>query len=132
MKATTIAIIISVGILVGALILSQGNSNTTLQPVTAPAENNVRIENGKQIIEVNVRGGYTPRKSIAQAGIPTVLRFNTANTFDCSASIRIPSLGISQILPQTGATDVDLGTQQAGPLQGSCGMGMYPFEVNFE
>jgi plastocyanin domain-containing protein len=93
--------------------------------------NNVSIVDGKQIIEINARGGYQPRKSIAKAGIPTVIRFNTRGTFDCSSSVRIPSLGISKSLPQTGLTDIDIGSGKLGTLQGSCGMGMYPFEIDF-
>jgi plastocyanin domain-containing protein len=86
---------------------------------------------GKQIVEITARGGYQPRVSIAKAGISTILRFNTNGTFDCSASVRIPSLDISKLLPQSGSTDIDIGSQQVATLNGSCGMGMYPFQVEF-
>ena len=92
---------------------------------------NVTVVDGKQIIEIDVKGGYKPGKSIAKAGVPTIIRFKTNGTFDCSSSIRIPSLNVSQALPQTGATDIDAGTSTAGILQGTCGMGMYRFEVEF-
>ena len=85
-----------------------------------------------QIIEITAKGGYTPRKSIAKAGIPTILRLNTNGTFDCSSSVRIPSLDIFKNLPQSGTTDIDLGIQNVGTLNGSCGMGMYPFEIQFQ
>ncbi|OHA83521.1 MAG: hypothetical protein A2937_00220 [Candidatus Yonathbacteria bacterium RIFCSPLOWO2_01_FULL_47_33b] len=94
--------------------------------------NNVTIVDGKQIVEIKARGGYQPRKSVAKAGIPTILRFDTNGTFDCSSSVRVPSLGISKTLPQTGVTDIDIGVGKAGTLQGMCGMGMYPFEVVFQ
>jgi plastocyanin domain-containing protein len=93
--------------------------------------NNVTIVDGKQIVEINAKGGYFPRISQAKADIPTIIRFNTSNTFDCSASIRIPSVGVSKILPNTGSTDIDIGVQKAGKFRGSCGMGMYPFEIEF-
>ena len=93
--------------------------------------NNVSIVDGKQIIEIRAKGGYQPRKSIAKAGMPTILRFNTTGTFDCSSSVRIPSLNISKGLPQSGSTDIDIGIGNLGALQGSCGMGMYPFEIEF-
>ena len=96
------------------------------------SENNVSIVDGKQIIEIQAKGGYQPRKSIAKAGIPTILRFETSGTFDCSSSVRIPSMNISKSLPQTGATDIDIGTSSLGTLQGMCGMGMYPFQVDFQ
>lgn len=93
---------------------------------------NVHMENGTQVIEIKAGGGYSPAQSIAKAGIPTVIRFTTSGAFDCSSSIRIPSLNISKILPQSGTQDVDVGIQKAGSLQGMCGMGMYPFSVKFQ
>ena len=94
--------------------------------------NNVSIENGKQIIEIRAKGGYRPTHSIAKAGLPTILRINTNGTFDCSSSVRIPSMGIGQNLPLSGTTDIDLGVQKVTTLQGTCGMGMYPFDIKFE
>ncbi len=93
---------------------------------------NVTTENGTQIITLKAKGGYSPRITKAKAGIPTILRMETSGTFDCSSSVRIPSLGISKILPQSGTTDIALGTPSATPLTGSCGMGMYPFQIQFE
>ena len=90
------------------------------------------IENGVQIITLQVKGGYSPGQSVALSGVPTVIRFVTNSTFDCSVSIRIPSLNLSQYLPQTGSTDIKIGTQPVGTFRGSCGMGMYPFEVEFK
>lgn len=130
MKGILIAIAVSVVLIGGAAMLSNGNGNAPVAQVVK--ENNVSIVDGTQIIEIDAKGGYLPRQSVAKAGVPTVIRFNTEATFDCSASVRIPALNVSKILPQTGTTDIDVGIQNAGPLQGSCGMGMYPFEVVFE
>ena len=129
MKATIISIIVAVVLIGGAFMLTKENSSPETN--TNIAENNVTVVDGKQIIEIRAKGGYQPRKSIAKAGMPTVLRFDTSGTFDCSSSVRIPSMNISKVLPQTGSTDIDIGTQQVATLQGTCGMGMYPFEVNF-
>ncbi len=118
--------VIIIGIAI--LLVSRGNTGST---ANVPA-NNVRMVNGTQIIEITAKGGYQPRTSIAQAGVPTVVRFNTKGTFDCSASVRIPSMNISQLLPQSGSTDIDIGSQEVATLQGSCGMGMYPFEIEFK
>ncbi|MEI6479127.1 MAG: cupredoxin domain-containing protein [bacterium] len=129
MKSTILSIIVAVILIGGAVFVSKNNNSQTENSVSA---NNVSIVDGKQIIEIHAKGGYQPSKSIAKAGIPTILRFDTNGTFDCSASIRIPSLNISKILPQSGSTDIDLGTPSANALQGTCGMGMYPFEVDFQ
>lgn len=128
MKATIISIIVTIVIIGGALMFT-GSGNSTEQIATP---NNVNITDGKQIIEIKAKGGYQPRTSIAKAGIPTILRFNTSGTFDCSSSVRIPSMNVSKMLPQTGITDIDIGSPQVAILQGTCGMGMYPFEVEFQ
>jgi plastocyanin domain-containing protein len=92
---------------------------------------NSRIENGVQIIEIRARGGYEPRRSVAIADLPTILRFDSKGTFDCSTSVRIPSKNINMSLDFSGSTDVDIGLPKKGLMKGSCSMGMYPFEVEF-
>ena len=95
-------------------------------------KNNVSLVDGKQIIEIRARGGYTPEKSTAKAGVPTVIKFVTQATFDCSSAVRIPSMNISVRLPANGSTNVDIGTSTEGVLHGVCAMGMYPFDIAFE
>ena len=128
MKATVISIIIAIVLIGGAFMLANNSGGAGS---TANAKN-VSIVDGKQIIEITARGGYQPRNSVAKAGVPTVIRFETNGTFDCSSSVRIPSMNIFKSLPQTGSTDIDVGTQSVGKLVGSCGMGMYPFSVEFK
>ncbi len=94
-------------------------------------ENNVSIVDDVQIVDLRAKGGYSPRKSVAQAGIPTIIRFNTNGTYDCSAAVSIPSLKLQTLLVPSGTTEMDIGTPKAGVLQGSCSMGMYPFEIEF-
>lgn len=126
MKSIIYSILVAIMLIGGAfLIASKGGDNA------GPGGENVSIVDGKQIIVINAKGGYQPRKSIAKAGLPTVIRFDTKGTFDCSLSVRIPSMKISKFLPQTGSTDIDIGSSTAGTLNGSCSMGMYPFEVEF-
>ncbi len=127
MKGIIISSVIAGLLLLGAMVLSSKQSQSTSIPA-----NNVSVIDGKQIIEIRAKGGYQPRTSVGKAGIPTVIRFNTDGTFDCSASVRIPSLNISKILPQSGSVDIDIGIPQAGILRGTCGMGMYPFAIDFQ
>ena len=128
MKATSVSIILAALLIGGALLLARSGS----QQINTAPQNNITVIDGKQIIEIRAKGGYQPRKSIAKAGVPTILRFETNGAFDCSSAIRIPSMNISRNLPPSGITDIDLGNPKIGTLQGSCGMGMYPFEINFE
>ncbi|MFA6392663.1 MAG: cupredoxin domain-containing protein [Candidatus Paceibacterota bacterium] len=139
-KNTIISIVVSAALIIFAIVLTSGktsnqsndSSNNSTGTTQETSIKNVSVVDGKQIIEINAKGGYQPRKSIAKAGIPTILRFNTNGTFDCSSSVRIPSMNIFKSLPQSGSTDIDLSTQPAGTLNGSCGMGMYPFEISFQ
>lgn len=129
MKSNVLAGIVAL-IFVGGAILYASQSPS--QGAAGVPVNNVSIVDGKQIVEVYAKGGYSPRKSIAKAGMPTILRFNTNGTYDCSSSVRIPSMGISTFLPPSGATDIDLGSPLAPTLQVVCGMGMYSFEIEFQ
>lgn len=130
MKGIITSIIIAGAIIGMAVLFVPANPQNT-DTVTTDVVDNVTIVDGKQIIKLQAKGGYQPRRSVAQAGIPTIIRFDTNGTFDCSLSVRIPSLNISQFLTQTGTTDIDIGIPEAGLFRGSCGMGMYPFEVDF-
>ncbi len=112
------------------MFLSRGNSSPNT--VNNPAAQNVTVIDGKQIIEITAKGEYQPRQSVAKAGIPTILRFNTQGTFDCTSAVRIPSMNISKNLPPSGVTDIDLGTQKIATLHGTCGMGMFPFQIDFQ
>jgi plastocyanin domain-containing protein len=127
----TIVAIIIAGIIIGGAIFFTRSSSPSSPVASKTSVQNVSVVNGKQIITIKAKGGYMPRASVAKADIPTVLRFDTNGTFDCSASVRIASMNISQVLPNSGSTDIDLGTPKAGILQGTCGMGMYPFEIKF-
>lgn len=109
-------------------LADQKNRSVNYTPVSAQ---NVSVVDGVQIVEIKARGGYTPRRSIAKAGLPTKIRFDSKGTFDCSASVRIPSLKISKSLDFSGSTDIDIGIPKEGLMKGSCSMGMYPFEIDF-
>jgi len=98
----------------------------------ADTKNNVSIIDGKQVIQIMAKGGYSPRSSVAKAGMPTVLKIKTSGTFDCSSALVIPSLSYRANLPMSGETLIDVPTQPAGStLQGVCAMGMYSFSVQF-
>ena len=128
MKATIVSIIIAGVVIAGAIFLAGGGSSTGGQP----DGQNVSVVNGQQIIEISAKGGYQPRTSLAKADLPTIIRFNTAGSFDCSSAVRIPSLRISRNLPISGVTDIDIGRPKLGSLRGTCSMGMYRFEIKFE
>ena len=129
MKTTAISILVAAVLIGGAIMLSNRgkDSNTT----TASA-NNVNVVDGKQIITINAKGGYSPKLTTAKAGMPTVIKIDTNGTFDCSSALTIPSLGYRSNLPPSGETAIDVPPQEVGAtVQGLCAMGMYNFAVNF-
>ena len=127
MKPTIIAVIIAMAFITGALLLS-GRSGAD----GAPSEDNVSMVDGQQVIEITAKGGYLPKKTLAKAGVPTVLQINTKGTFDCSSAISIPSLGYRKNLPPSAQTLIDIPIQESGAtLTGICAMGMYSFTVQF-
>lgn len=105
-----------------------GNSNSYDQGLV----NNVSIADGKQIIEITAKGGYSPRVTTAKAEMPTTLKVNTNGTFDCSGALAIPSIGYRKNLQPSGTVDIDVPEQKVGTkLRGVCAMGMYSFTINF-
>lgn len=121
----TISLIITGAFMVGIGIVLLS------QPAKSPKQN-VEIRDGVQYITIQAGGGYSPRFTSAQAGVPTKLIVQTNGVFDCSAALTIHDIGYQNILPQSGEEVIDLGTPKQGSLQGLCSMGMYNFSVDFE
>lgn len=122
----TVLLIISVGLIIFMGIIFSGDSSSE-------NKQNVEVKNGVQYITIDAKGGYSPRSTLAKAGIPTKLIVKTNGTLDCSAALMIRSVGFQKLLPQNGETEIDIGIPQAGkPLQGLCNMGMYSFTVDFQ
>jgi len=130
MKPTTTAILIAV-LLIGGSVMFSGNKSGGNAP-NGTVEN-VSVVDGKQIIEIRAKGGYSPRVTTAKAGMPTVLKVETSGTFDCSSALVIPSIQYRANLQPSGETLIEIPSQKAGAvLQGRCAMGMYNFSVKFE
>lgn len=118
--------IISVGLVLAIGVIFYGGSDDYT------AGKNVEIRDGIQYVKIDAKGGYLPKVSIAQSGIPTRLILNTKGTYDCSSVVVIKSINYEKILPPDGETEVDIGTGKTGEtIQGLCGMGMYNFQVKY-
>ncbi len=126
-QQVTASIFIAFVLIVGAFLLSRGNAESS-----KGTANNVSIVNGKQIIEINAKGGYSPAVTAAKAGMSTILKVSTRGTFDCSSALIIPSIGYRSHLPQSGVTEIEIPQQASGSsMQGLCSMGMYNFQIKF-
>lgn len=130
MKSTIIAVLIGVVFVGVAVMLSQKSKNVSEVPAS---QNNTAVADGKQVVTIAAKGGYSPRQTNAKADTPTILRMQTSGTFDCSSTLNIPSLSYQKTLPATGITEIEIPPQKAGStIEGLCGMGMYKFEIAFK
>lgn len=92
---------------------------------------NVYFEDEIQVVEITSRmGGYFPSTTYAEAGIDTILRMDSVNSYGCERAFRIPDLQISEELPVQGPTDFLIGSE-LDELFGTCSMGMYTFIIKF-
>lgn len=120
-----------VGLLIGGTFAVLSKNKTGEGPAS-PATN-VTIEEGVQIIDIQAKGGYSPKRTVAKAGVPTVIRMNTSGTFDCSSAFMVPALDYRANLPATGVTEIEVPAQAAGTtLEALCSMGMYTMSISFE
>ncbi len=129
MKGISVSIFIAILLIGGAYVLTKSDS---VSVADTRIKENVSLVDGKQIIEIDAKGGYSPKISLAKAGVPTILKINTRGTFDCSSALTIPSIGYSSNLPPSGTTEIEIPAQEVGStLQGLCGMGMFNFQIKF-
>lgn len=127
-KKIFIGIVVASLLLVGIIAYRPGAS--AAPPAGAvPAVQNA---DGSQTIDITARGGYSPRLVSAKAGIPTTIRVITQDTYDCSASLVIPKVGLRKLLSSNGTEEINISADKAqGTLNGLCGMGMYSFKIVF-
>ena len=126
----TVISILAATLLIGGAVMFSGANNSGAG--TKDMASNVSIVDGQQVITITAKGGYSPRVTMAQAGLPTIIKVNTQGTFDCSSGLTSPSLGINKNLPPSRETAIAVPSQKAGAtVRGLCVMGMYSFAVNF-
>jgi len=86
---------------------------------------NVTIENGKQIINMDViNGGYSPNQFTIKKGIPVRWVISGKNIFGCQGYFVVPTLNISKALNE-GENIIEFTPKETGFINFSCGMGMY-------
>ena len=88
------------------------------------ATQHARRGEGSQQVTVIVRGGYTPARIEAVAGLPLRITFDRRESGDCSSRVVFPDLGITRALPANAKTDIDVLPDRAGEFGFSCAMNM--------
>ena len=127
-KQVILALMITALLVGGAVVFTRSDSSNKTSGEVYLAT----IMEGKQIIEIKAKGGYSPRIINAKAGVPTTIKMETTNTFDCSASLVIPEISYQKFLKPTGIEEIEISAEKAkGTMQGLCSMGMYSFLIKF-
>ena len=89
------------------------------------ASENVTVSDGAQTVRMTqTPQGYSPADTVIYAGLPTTWLIEGTSPFDCSAFLRVPSLGVEVDLAQ-GVNTVALPAMEAGEVPFTCVMGMY-------
>lgn len=79
---------------------------------------------GMQEVRVVVRGGYSPGRILAHAGVPLRLVFDSQESGDCTSRVVFPDFGVSADLPAFAETSVELRRASPGEFGFACGMNM--------
>ena len=122
--------VMAVGVLILGLyyttnFLSIYGINLGINQVSKGTSSNVKIENGQQIINMDViSGGYSPNYFIVKKGIPVKWIVSGKNVFGCQGYFVVPKLGISKALAE-GDNIFEFTPTETGFINFSCGMGMY-------
>ncbi len=96
-----------------------------------PAEHTQRDGEGHtQQVTVVVRGGYTPDRIEAVAGVPLQITFDRQETGDCTSRVVFPELGITRSLPANARTVVEIQPDEVGEFHFSCAMNMVHGSLN--
>ena len=98
---------------------------STSGSVLAASDPNVQVIGGKQIVNMKVTGlGYSPHTFTVVKGIPVEWHIDGTRAEGCAQVITIPTLGITEYLPQQGEKVIAFTPESTGKIPFSCTMGM--------
>jgi P-type Cu+ transporter len=86
---------------------------------------------GRQVVEITVRGGYHPDRILALAGLPLRLRFRREEDEACTERVVFSSPHLDRRLAAVAITAIDLPAQPTGQIRFTCGMGRYRGRIDF-
>lgn len=89
------------------------------------ADPNVKIVDGKQIVEMQVVGlDYYPHQFTVVQGVPVEWLIDGSRAQGCAQVVSIPKLGIVKYLSPSSSTIINFTPQETGSIAFSCTMGM--------
>ena len=82
------------------------------------------LDDGVQVIEVTVKGGYSPDVIQVVPGVPVRMLFDRQESGDCSSRVVFPEFHVNQTLPAFATTAVEFLPEEPGEYEFACGMNM--------
>lgn len=89
------------------------------------AEENAEVADDQQVVNVQVKGGYSPEVVILKKGVPAILNFTRTDSSSCLDRVIFSDFGINQELPQNQKESIQIDTNKAGEYGWQCGMDMF-------
>ncbi|CAI9411549.1 heavy metal translocating P-type ATPase [Aestuariimicrobium sp. T2.26MG-19.2B] len=113
-QSAVVTIVLASGLTVGALwfFFAPRRSRTA------------HVTDGVQVIEVTVKGGYSPDVVRVRPGMPVRLLFNRQEAGECTSHVVIPDVGVNMALPAYATTALEFTPAHAGRIDFACGMNM--------
>ncbi len=82
------------------------------------------VRGGMQVVDVTVKGGYSPDLIRVQAGVPLRLNFDRQESGDCTSRVVFADFGVSKSLPAFGSATLEFTPDKVGEFDFACGMNM--------
>lgn len=112
------------GIDVNAVAIFQKRPVEIAQAAAAD-DSNVELVNGKQIVRMRVGGlQYSPSRFTIVQGVPVEWQIDGTRADGCAQVIQVPSLGITEYLPQQGVKTITFTPAKTGTIPFRCTMAM--------
>lgn len=89
------------------------------------AAESAEVANDHQVVDVEVKGGYSPEVIVLKKGVPATLNFTRKDSSSCLDRVVFSDFGINQALPQDEKQSVEIDTNKPGEFQWACGMDMF-------
>ncbi|WP_283680374.1 cupredoxin domain-containing protein [Lentilactobacillus sp. Marseille-Q4993] len=88
-------------------------------------EKAAEVVNDKQVVDVEVSGGYSPEVVVLKKGVPAVLNFTRKDASSCLDRVVFSDFGINEELPQNEEESITIDTSKPGEYSWACGMDMF-------
>ncbi|KRM41753.1 cupredoxin domain-containing protein [Lentilactobacillus parafarraginis] len=89
------------------------------------AAESAEVTDDRQVVDVEVNGGYSPEVVVLKKGVPATLNFTRKDSSSCLDRVVFSDFGINKALPQNEKQAIEIDTSHPGEFQWACGMDMF-------